>query len=66
MIRDVEHPVFKFPQQPAAQIETNTNGNPIQERFNEMEIDIWKKGHEVIHKQRREFKEKKKRVFQKL
>ena len=29
MIRDVERPVFKFRQQPTAQIITNANGNPI-------------------------------------
>ena len=38
MIREVEQPVFKFPRQPTAQITTDTNGNPIQERFNEMEM----------------------------
>ena len=38
MIREVERPVFKFPQQPTAQIITDANGNPIQERFNKMEM----------------------------
>ena len=38
MIRDVECPVFKFPQQPLAQIVTDANGNPIQERLIKMEM----------------------------
>ena len=63
MMRDMEHPVFKFPQQPMAQVITNTNVNPIQERFNKMEMCIWKKDYELIHKQRAEFKKKEKRVF---
>ena len=58
MIRDVEHPVFKFPQQPIAQVITDSNGNPIQERFNKMEMYIWKKDRKLIHKQRAEFKKK--------
>ena len=37
-IREVEHPIFKFPQQPTAQIVMNSNRNPIQERLNEIEM----------------------------
>ena len=63
MIRDVECPVFKFPKQPLAQIITDPNGKLIQERFNEMEMYIWKKDYELVHKQRAEFEEKEKRVL---
>ena len=63
MIREVERPMLKFPQQPTAQIVMDSNGNPIQERFNEMEMYMWKKDYELIHNQRAEFEEKEKRVF---
>ena len=38
MIREVKCPIFKYPQQPSAQIVMDLIGNPIQERFHEMEM----------------------------
>ena len=49
--------------QPAVQIVTNADGKPIQERFIEIDMYIWKKDYELVHKQRAEFKEKEKSLF---
>ena len=63
MIKDVECPQFNFPVHQVPQTITNADGTMTQEKIDKMDIYVWKKDYELIHKQKAEFIEKEKRAF---
>ena len=49
MIKDIECPEFKFPENPKQWVVTNEDGTSTQEKINKRDIHMWKKNYELVH-----------------
>ena len=59
----MEHLEFNFPEHLVPLVVTNEDGTSTQEKIDKMDMYIWKKDYELLHKRKTDFIENEKRVF---